>query len=127
MRALRGTRCGSRIQTAKLIDSNCLPISAREADILSLVYEINNFLRKNDSSFYLHFYIAVNVEQYYKNGNRDATWKGYYRDGNIGFVCDFKDDKLSNGIFYMWDGSIRYKFLFSETISAGIMLSKSIG
>ena len=77
-----------------------------------IVYEINNDLRKDASSFYLPFDIAVKKEQYYTDGHRDGIWKGYYSDGRIGFVCDFKDNVLLDGTFYMWDGSIRYKYLY---------------
>jgi hypothetical protein len=77
-----------------------------------IVYELNNNLRKEASSFYLPFDIAVKAEQYYTDGHREGIWKGYYSDGRIGFVCDFKDDVLLDGTFYMWDGSIRYKYLY---------------
>lgn len=76
-----------------------------------IVYEINNFLRKEASSFYLPFDIAVVAKQSYTNGCREGVWKGYYGDGKICYVCDFKNDKLLSGIFYKWDGGIRYKFL----------------
>lgn len=76
-----------------------------------IVYEINNYLRKNAKSFYLPFDITVKVEQYYINGHREGSWKGYYSDGRIGFVCNFKDNELLDGTFYMWDGSIRYRYM----------------
>jgi len=77
-----------------------------------IVYEINNLIRKDASSFYLPFDITVKAEQYYTNGQRDGAWKGYYSDGRIAFACNFKDNVLLDGTFYMWDGSIRYKYLF---------------
>lgn len=77
-----------------------------------IVYEINNNIRKDASSFYLPFDIAVKAEQYYTDGHREGIWKGYYSDGRISFVCDFKDNVLLGGTFYMWDGSIRYKYLY---------------
>ena len=77
-----------------------------------IVYEINNNIRKDTSSFYLPFDIAVKAEQYYTDGHREGIWKGYYSDGRISFVCDFKDNVLLGGTFYMWDGSIRYKYLY---------------
>lgn len=76
-----------------------------------VVYEINNHIRKDASSFYLPFDITVKAKQFYSNGNREGSWKGYYSDGKIGFACDFKDNILLDGTFYMWDGSIRYKYL----------------
>jgi len=77
-----------------------------------IVYEIDNHIRKSASSFYLPFDISVKVEQYYKNGHKEGFWKGYYSDGRIGFVCDFQDNILLDGTFYMWDGRIRYKYLY---------------
>jgi len=76
-----------------------------------IVYEINNYIRKDASSYYLPFDFTVKAEQNYENGHREGSWKGYYSDGRIAFVCDFKDNVLLNGTFYMWDGRIRYRYL----------------
>lgn len=77
-----------------------------------IVYEIDNHIRQDTSSFFLPFDITVIAEQYYTNGQKEGSWKGYYGDGRIGFVCNFRDNILLDGTFYMWDGSIRYKYLF---------------
>lgn len=77
-----------------------------------IVYEIDNHIRQDTSSFFLPFDITVKAEQYYTNGQKEGSWKGYYGDGRIGFVCNFKDNILLDGTFYMWDGSVRYKYLF---------------
>ena len=79
-----------------------------------IVYEIHNHIKKDTSSFFLPFDFSVISEQYYTSGYRDGTWKGYYSNDRIGFVCDFKNDELLSGLFYMGDGSVRYKFLFSR-------------
>lgn len=75
-----------------------------------IVYEIDNHIRKDASSFYLPFDIIVEAEQYYTNGQREGVWKGYYSDDRIAFACNFKDNVLLDGTFYMWDGRIRYKY-----------------
>lgn len=77
-----------------------------------IVYEIDNHIRQDTSSFFLPFDITVKAEQYYTNGQKEGSWKGFYGDGKIGFVCNFKDNILLDGTFYMWDGSVRYKYLF---------------
>lgn len=82
-----------------------------EKEGMWIVYEINNNNRKDATSFYLPFDIAVKAEQYYTDGHKEGIWKGYYSDGRIRFVCNFKDNVLLDGTFYMWDGSIRYRYL----------------
>ena len=77
-----------------------------------IVYEIDNHIRKNASSFYLPFDITVKAEQYYTNGQKEGLWKGYYSDGRLCFACIFKDNLLLDGTFFMWDGRTRYKYLF---------------
>lgn len=77
-----------------------------------IVYEIDNHIRKSADSFYLPFDITIKAEQYYTDGYKEGSWKGYYSDGVIGFVCDFQDNILLKGTFYMRDGSIRYKYLY---------------
>lgn len=76
-----------------------------------IVYTINNFFRKDSTSFLLPFDVDVLAEQYFENGKKVGSWTGFYHGGEKCFTCVFSNDSLVKGVFFKEDGRIRYKYM----------------